>query len=186
MTEIMIHFPLRARILFGLGVLLLLAGSATAEVTRHLDRETFLREAFEGDRIPDWELLMLTPELKQRAREILGHEYQGLRVRYWRSGERTAWILEEIGKKKPITMGIVIKAGTIRDIKILVYRESRGGEVHRESFRTQFRGLTLDEERRLSGDIDGITGATLSVDAVTRVSRLALTLHQHVMNKNDP
>jgi Na+-transporting NADH:ubiquinone oxidoreductase subunit NqrC len=45
-------------------------------------------------------------------------------------------------------------------------------------FTDQFNGLQLDENNRLQRKIDGISGATLSVNALTRLARLALHLHE--------
>ena len=119
-------------------------------------------------------VLWLNKPLQQRAATILGHNYQGLRVRYWQSGNRSAWILDEIGKEQPITTGIVVENNQIVAVDVLVYRESRGGEVQQNFFTKQFEGLTLDKNDKLSKKIDGITGATLSVWALQKVARLAL------------
>ena len=62
-------------------------------------------------------------------------------------------------------------------------RGLRGGEIRQLFFRRQFEGMTLDQQDRLSAPVDGITGATLSVDAVSRLARLALVLHKHVTGK---
>ena len=82
----------------------------------------------------------------------------------------------------PITMGIAIEAGKIQAVEILVYREERGGEVHQSFFKQQFINSVLNSDNTLSKEIDGITGATLSVNAVTRITKLALALHAHVSN----
>lgn len=119
-------------------------------------------------------VLWLNKPLQQRAAIILGHNYQGLRVRYWQAGNRSAWILDEIGKEQPITTGVVIENNQIVAVDVLVYRESRGGEVQQNFFTKQFQGLTLDKNDKLSKKIDGITGATLSVWALQKVARLAL------------
>jgi len=41
----------------------------------------------------------------------------------------------------------------------------------------------LSADGRLSHNIDGITGATLSVGAVKRIARVALVLHDNVKTK---
>ena len=74
-------------------------------------------------------VLWLTAEIRQQAQNILDRPVAGLRVRYHMAGSKTAWILEEIGKEMPITIGIVIHQDKIEQIKILAYRESRGGEA---------------------------------------------------------
>ncbi len=165
----------RLSIVPALLVALLIAPRAWAEV--YQSPEDFLNEVFAGD-VPAPEALWLTGEVRNTAKEILGHEPPQLRMRYWHSGARSAWVLDEIGKEKPITTGIVIDAGRIERIRVLIFRESRGWEVRHDFFTDQFirRGLAADH--RLDGSIDGISGATLSVRALTSLARLALYLHQ--------
>lgn len=137
---------------------------------------------------PDqWEVLWLANNQRQVAADILGHSFNALRVRYWAQGKRTAWILDEIGKEQPITMGIVIEDKRIQLIRILAYRESRGGEIRYPFFTEQFNQLMLKQDAKktqLDGKIDGITGATLSVRAVKKVAALALQFHQYTPYDN--
>ncbi|MFV1995393.1 MAG: FMN-binding protein [Verrucomicrobiales bacterium] len=143
---------------------------------------TFLETAFPGQS-PSMESLSLSGETYEGAKALLGHPYRTSTLRYWRAGSRTAWILEEIGKTKPITVGIVIEDGEIETLKVLVYRETHGWEVHRSAFTRQFSGASLrdDRRRKLSKYINGISGATLSVNALTNLSRFALFLHRQVV-----
>jgi hypothetical protein len=89
-------------------------------------------------------------------------------------------VLEEIGKTEPITTGIVVDQGAIARISVLIYRESRGWEVKYPFFTDQFKGATLTAMHELDRKIDGISGATLSVRALTRLARLALLLDAKV------
>ena len=99
-----------------------------------------------------------------------------MRVHYWAQGQRSAWILEEIGKEQPITMGIVVKAGRVEQMRVLIYRESRGDEVRQPFFLDQFKGAALQDDDELDRAIDGVSGATLSTRALTKLARLALFL----------
>ena len=65
-------------------------------------------------------------------------------------------------------------------VDILTYRESRGYEVRHDFFTRQFKGAALKGDK-LTNRIDGISGATLSVWAVTNVSEWALYLHEQVV-----
>jgi len=65
-------------------------------------------------------------------------------------------------------------------VKILAYRESRGGEVRYPAYTAQYRGASLSQNMRLNQNIDGITGATLSVWAVNKVAALALYYHSQL------
>jgi hypothetical protein len=65
----------------------------------------------------------------------------------------------------------------VRNVEILVYRESRGGEVRRTRFLRQYRGKTGDDPIRTNRDILNIAGATLSVTALNHgVKRVLATL----------
>ncbi|HHM06209.1 MAG TPA: FMN-binding protein [Gammaproteobacteria bacterium] len=107
------------------------------------------------------------------VREILGHKLGALRVRYWPRNGRSAWILEETGKEQPITVGLVVENGRLLRLSVLIYRESRGDEVRHPFFTDQFKGARLNGTR-LDRSIDGVSGATLSVRALTRLAALAL------------
>jgi hypothetical protein len=64
-------------------------------------------------------------------------------------------------------------------LRVLIYRESRGWEVRHAFFTRQFDQAQL-ENGKLDRSIDGITGATLSVEALQRAARLALWLDQQL------
>jgi transcriptional regulator of nitric oxide reductase len=73
-----------------------------------------------------------------------------------------------IGKDQPITFLVAIdRADRIKDIDILVYREPYGGEVAYEPWRRQFRGARASDSLRVGKEIRSISGATISVHAVT-------------------
>lgn len=118
--------------------------------------------------------LWMVPEVQQMARRILGHPPAQLRQRYWTDGTKTVWILEEIGKEELITAGFVVENGAAVAARVLVYRETRGHEIASRGFLAQFEGAKLLPDGRLSKNIDGISGATLSVRAMERMERLAL------------
>jgi hypothetical protein len=73
-----------------------------------------------------------------------------------------------IGKDQPITFLVAIGPDDrLKDLDILVYREPRGGEVAYEAWRKQFRGKTAADSVRVDKGIRSISGATISVHAVT-------------------
>jgi hypothetical protein len=146
--------------------------------------EEFLREVF-ADSPPPPGVVWLKGEVKDAAGEILGHAYPGIRIRYWGKDRRTAWILEEIGKTQPITVGLVVNENSLEFIRVLAFRESRGWEVRYPFFTDQFSGIRLTADKQLDRHIDGISGATLSVRALKKLTRLALYLHQQTEQDND-
>lgn len=79
------------------------------------------------------------------------------------------------GKERPITYLVATdSADALRDVDILVYREPRGGEVAYEPWREQFRGKTTTAPLQVGKDIRNVSGATISVNAVTRGVRRTL------------
>ena len=167
------------RVLCLMGGAALWAPTALAVEQIYESPDDFIHRSFDGDP-PSASALYLTKELKQQVKSVLGHTYGKFRIRYWLKDSRSAWVLEEIGKERPITTGLLVDADSIVEMKVLIFRESRGWEVRYDSFARQFNGARLIEATKLDRRIDGITGATLSVRAVTKLARLALLLHQAV------
>lgn len=150
-----------------------------AEFGRYMEIDDYVATAYEG-KIPKQSILWVAGDLRDSIETILGHKFQSLRVRYWQSNDTTVWKLDEVGKELPITIAVTIRSGSISNVGILEFRESRGWEVRYPFFTDQFRNARLSPDRQLDQRIDGITGATLSVSAVTRIARVALVFDEHI------
>lgn len=135
----------------------------------------FISESF-GGVLPSSRTIWVVKDMRSDVQSILGHPLGAMRVRYWQRDGRTAFVLEEIGKTEPITVGLVVEGGRLSQVKVLEFRESRGWEVRYPAFTDQFLGVSLTERHKLDRDIDGVSGATLSVRALTKLARLALYL----------
>ncbi len=154
-------------------LLIFLLVSNIASATVYQTNEAFLNEVFNGTP-PKAKVLWLSKALKGTVNDILQHKPRFLRTRYWKQNDITVWVIDEIGKTQPITIATVIQDNKIVKVKILAFRESRGWEIIHDFFTEQFKGLFLTQENSLNGTIDGISGATLSVNAVRKVTTLAL------------
>lgn len=168
-----------------ISLLLLSSLSLKADQGTYLEPDQYIANAFQQEP-PQPSVIWIKGDLKKAISNILGHPYHKLRVKYWEKSGRTAWILEEIGKEKYITTGIIVNAkGQVEDIKVLVFRESRGWEVKHDFFTQQFKNITLKSDTQLTKYIDGITGATLSVHALQVQARMALYLHEEIRKKKE-
>lgn len=145
--------------------------------------EDFIKESF-SSKPPKSSVLWITKSLKPEIYKILGHDLDALRVRYWSKDKKTVWVLNEIGKDHPITVGLIVKENKLQQLKVLIFRESRGWEVRHTFFTKQFKHAKISSENKLDKNIDGISGATLSVTALTKLARLALYLDKQVNKKN--
>ncbi len=174
-----IGFLLGLMLIFSLFISPTISADANGQAGTYKTRQVFLKENFSG-RIPALQTIWLRGALKEQVNAILDHPYGKLRVKYWLAGQRSAWVLDEIGKEKPITTGVIITNGRISKVEILAFRESRGWEIKYPFFLRQFLNASLRANNQLDKNIDGITGATLSVRAVNKLSRIALLLHKQV------
>ena len=144
-----------------------------------LSKKEFLKIAFSED-IPRRKGLRFKGEVKEVAQKIMDSNYKKLRMKYWRQDNKTAWILERIGKVELITAGFIVENCRISSIHVLIYRETHGWEVKYPSFRDQFVGINMIEGFKLDKKIDGIAGATLSVNSMQKMARLALAMNSLV------
>jgi len=86
---------------------------------------------------------------------------------------------EVIGRQNLITYAIGIDAdGALRNLEIMSYRESHGGEVRNPGWRAQFDHRDSLDQLRFRTDIKNISGATLSSEHVTQGVRWLLALWQ--------
>ena len=91
---------------------------------------------------------------------------------------------EVIGKHELITYALGVGSdGAVRNVEIMDYRESRGGEIRDLRWRAQFKGKRSDSPLRLEEDIQNISGATLSCRHITEGVRRLLAIHAAKLKK---
>ena len=163
-------------------IFFILSLSTITQAKEYQSSQAFIAQSLKTDNAKR-HIYWLDDKAKKTIEKILGHKFHKLRLRYWQKADETVWILNEIGKESPITVGVHIKNDHIVRTKVLVYRESRGDEVRHDFFTNQFIKAQLTDENKLDRHIDGITGATLSVRALTKLSRISLWLHHEVSNQ---
>ena len=151
----------------------------TRQATEYQSKEEYINEVFAGNP-PKPQSFWINKQLKPKVAEILQHSPGFLRTRYWKDEHKSVWILNEVGKTKPITVAIVIENKKITVLKVLAFRESRGWEVKHTFFTDQFKQVSLNEDLTLDTSIDGISGATLSVRALVKLAKLALFFDQQL------
>jgi hypothetical protein len=86
---------------------------------------------------------------------------------------------EVIGRQSLITYAVGVEpGGSLRNLEILSYRESHGGEIRNAAWRGQFAHRSDLDQLRFRTDIKNISGATLSSEHVTQGVRWVLALWQ--------
>lgn len=133
---------------------------------------------------------VLLPQTPEQSRALLaraGPQPPRGMVRIW-SATRGGVLLghvfvdEVIGRQSLITYAVGIDTeGALRNLEILAYRESHGGEIRNAAWRQQFAHRDALEQLRFRVDIKNISGATLSSEHVTQGVRWLLALWQSAL-----
>ena len=125
-----------------------------------------------------------TPDQLQSLLSRAGEQPTHGVIRIWRA-TRSGTLLghvfvdEVIGRQNLITYAVGIDAGgALRNLEIMAYRESHGGEVRNPAWRNQFSGRRSLDELRFRTDIKNISGATLSSEHLTEGVRWLMALWQ--------
>lgn len=148
----------------------------------YLTEEQALKILFPKAQAIRAEELRLTPEQKARIQDRIGWKFPEESFRCFKAESNGkldgfAVIQETIGKHRPITYMVGITPdGRVFEVEILVYRESKGGEIRMKRFNSQYEGKTALDPIRINKDIINITGATMSVRSVSAGIKRALVL----------
>lgn len=158
---------------------------AAAQEGSFLKEEEAPKAVFPDGTSFDRKVIRSSEELKEKIRQRMGKNKTSL----WEDSYVTfvakkgdavlgyAVIVEEIGKHRPITFIVGVGADRrIKDAALMVYREAYGGEVRDRRFLQQYKGKELKDPLLPYRDIQNISGATLSVEAIGRGSKKALAL----------
>ena len=139
-------------------------------------------EAFEK------KIIVLSDEQREQIKKRSGVRQRSAHPQVWKAQKKdqlVGWVLldEVIGKHEYITYAAGISPeGHIVGVEILSYRETHGGEVRKDSWRSRFKNKTLADPFKLDQDIPNISGATLSCRNLTDGVKRLLVLHQLVLS----
>jgi len=93
------------------------------------------------------------------------------------------FIVDEVyGKHEYITYAVALDAsGRVRQLEVLVYRESYGYEIRNPAWRAQFIGKKHGDPVTLEEDIKNISGATMSCRHISEGVKRLLATYDHVL-----
>ena len=135
----------------------------------YMTKKQAFEVAFPGADKVEKEKQWLTDVQRQAIGELCLQTIKETRFTFYvgkKNGKPMGYLLIDniIGKSFPITFFTLLNTdGTVRDVEIMVYREPRGWEVKNQAFLSQFFGKDSTSDSR---EINSITGATLSVNAL--------------------
>lgn len=163
-------------------VLLVLVAPALADRT-YMKESDAPKDMFPTAASADHKTLALSDEQlaalgKSLGRKIEARSYPYLEVKDSHGAVLGAiFLIDVIGQSQPITFAVGVGTdGALRDVAVLVYRESHGEEITDPRFRKQFAGKRAADPIELGNDVDAITGATISSRSATFAARKGLRL----------
>tara|TARA_Y100001960_G_C14689193_1_gene835469 strand:+ start:530 stop:1066 length:537 start_codon:yes stop_codon:yes gene_type:complete len=121
-------------------------------------------------------------KIKKNIQNHIKQKFYRDKVYYWViniNGIQHYAILDNtIGKTMPITFLVIFNENQeVVHSEIIKYREGYGGEISGQKWLSQFVGMQNDSLFKFGKEIDGITGATISVKSFTKgISKLSLLL----------
>jgi len=149
------------RWLFPPALVLSSAGFGYAE--RYLTVEDAQALIFPGQKLAPASLTLAAAQAKA-IEKASGVRVRVKDVRAWRAEGGSVFLVDEVlGKHEFITWALGVNAdGSVRQIEILEYRETYGGEIRNAKWRAQFNGKKHGAALKLDDDVKNIAGATLS------------------------
>jgi hypothetical protein len=179
------------RICLGLSLVLLGANAAGAQTRVYLGENEAIARVLQGAGNISADTLRLSPaEIDDLSRGLNGVLVDSVYVFHEAIVGDTvssrAVIVSSMGQYEPITFIVALRgSGEVERVEIMVYRESRGGEVRRRAFLEQFEGRSGADPIRLGDDIMHVTGATISSRAVANGVRLAFRLQERLRLRDE-
>ena len=123
--------------------------------------------------------LNITNDLNVALKKSSGiyHAFTGDQV--YKTSNGGWFIIDKVlGKHEMITYAVGLNAnGTVKQVEILEYNESYGGQVRNSTWRNQFVGKSIKDKLGLNSDIRNISGATLSSKHLTEGIKRIVALH---------
>lgn len=136
-------------------------------------------------------VLQLKPEQLQAILDQAGAQPTHGTIRLWRATRNGVLVGhlftdEVIGRQNLISYALGIDpGGRIRDLEIMAYRESHGGEIRNPAWRAQFAQRNSLDQLKFRADIKNISGATLSSEHVTQGVRWLVAVWQAALKSSD-
>ena len=159
-------------------LLLVIATISTSAFSEEIaDKNRFLMSGLDVEELPGHSYIIINEDIQDNIKKILKDTYHLPLIKYWKAGNKVGFVLEAIGKHEFITTGYIVENNKIIDAKVLVYRENYGYEIEQDYFLDQIRGNAVKKNGKLVKSIANISGATLSVKAMRKLSKLSLYLY---------
>ncbi len=143
--------------------------------------ETAIHEYAGKDVSLAFQKLSLGPIIKKKIEQQAGQQFFKDHVYVWKISDTDSLkgyaVLDNVyGKSMPITFLVILNdKGEIKKTLVIKYREAYGGQISSTKWLRQFNSKDKNSNYNIGKDIDGISGATISVNALSKgIKKLVL------------
>lgn len=153
--------------------------------------ENFIIESCGADINFDFKKFTISADLKKNIERECEQKFFQDDVIYWKIEDDDALkyiaIIDNVyGKTLPITFLVIFNLdGSIHNSTIVKYREEHGGAVSGENWLSQFKGKNKTYSFDVGEDVQAISGATISVNSVTRGIKKLTILFSEILDYNE-
>ena len=134
-------------------------------------------------------ILKLDKQMKKEVENQVKQKFYRDKLYYWTISQNDttiafAFLDNVIGKSMPISFLVILDInGNIINTIVIKYREAYGGEVGNKGWLRQFENRGKNSGYEISKDIDGISGATISVKSMSKGIQKITTLYPLIQNQ---
>ena len=134
-------------------------------------------------------IIKLDKQMKKQVENQVKQRFYRDKLYYWTISQDDttiayAFLDNVIGKSMPITFLVILNIdGKIINSNVIKYREAYGGEVGNIRWLKQFINRNKNSRYNVGKDINGISGATISVKSITNGIQKITTLFPLVQNQ---
>jgi Na+-translocating ferredoxin:NAD+ oxidoreductase RnfG subunit len=134
-------------------------------------------------------ILNLDQQIKKEVENQVKQKFYRDKLYYWSISQRDttiayAFLDNVIGKSMPITFMVILNIdGNIINANVIKYREAYGSEVGNKGWLQQFINFNNNSDYSNGKDIDGISGATISVKSMSKGMQKITTLYSLIQNQ---
>ena len=134
-------------------------------------------------------ILLLDKQVKKKVENKVKQRFYRDKLYYWNitKGDSTmayAFLDNVIGKSMPITFMVILNIdGDIINANVIKYRESYGSEVGNKGWLQQFIDFNNNSDYNIGKEIDGISGATISVKSMSKGMQKITALYPLIQNQ---
>ena len=151
--------------------------------------EKYIISQFDIDVSINMHTLILDAELKALVQNRVKQRFYRDELYYWtisNNDTTIAYALMDnvLGKSMPITFLVILNnEGNILASEVIKYREAYGSEVGNKNWLAQFTHFNDTTDFKVGGNIDGISGATISVNSLSKGIQKMAVLFPFIKNK---